>query len=101
MQTPASLPATVRSLSLGRLGGNRLVFGAAALGAVTVAAAWQWNWLIAIGVAPLLLSAAPCAVMCGLGLCVHRKGNRSCGTAPQSGQAVRETLEAPSATQET
>ena len=101
MQTTASLPATARSLSIGRVGGNRLVLGAVALGVIIAAAAWQWSWLIAIGVAPLLLSAAPCAAMCGLGLCMHRMGNRSCGTAPQGGQAVRETLEKPSATQET
>ena len=101
MQITATLPAILRSLSIARLGGNRLVLGAVALGAITAAAAWQWSWLVAIGVAPLLLSAAPCAAMCGLGLCMHRVGGRACNSAPQAGPAIRETLETPSATQET
>ena len=30
----------------------------------------NWGWLTAVGVAPLILAVAPCAVMCGLGLCM-------------------------------
>jgi len=40
--------------------------GAAAFG--------SWGWLVAAGLAPLLLSVLPCLVMCGLGLCMMRKG---------------------------
>jgi hypothetical protein len=29
----------------------------------------NWGWLVAVGAAPVLLSLAPCAVMCALGLC--------------------------------
>lgn len=29
----------------------------------------SWGWLVAAGIAPLLLTFAPCAVMCALGLC--------------------------------
>ncbi len=29
-----------------------------------------WPWLVAAGIAPLLLSAAPCLAMCALGLCM-------------------------------
>jgi hypothetical protein len=97
MPTTVSYPAIARPLSIAPLGRMRLVLGAAALGVIAVAAAWQWSWLVAIGAVPLLLSVAPCAAKCGLGLCMHRMGNRSCGTAPQGGQAVRETLETPSA----
>lgn len=35
-------------------------------------AAFNWSWLVALGVAPLLLSVLPCLVMCGLGLCMSR-----------------------------
>ncbi|MBM1171994.1 hypothetical protein [Microvirga arabica] len=28
-----------------------------------------WPWLVAAGIAPLLLSAAPCLAICALGLC--------------------------------
>jgi hypothetical protein len=40
-------------------------------GTVPIAAglAWQWSWLTAIGLAPVLLSVAPCLAMCALGLC--------------------------------
>lgn len=33
-------------------------------------AALNWSWLVAVGIAPLLLSLAPCAAMCALGLCM-------------------------------
>lgn len=82
MQIAASLPANARPLWITRLGGNRLALGAAALGVIAVAAAWQWAWLVAIGAAPLLLSVAPCAAMCGLGLCMSRMGGRACAAAP-------------------
>lgn len=39
-------------------------------------AALNWSWLVAVGIAPLLLAVAPCAAMCGLGLCM--KGGGSC-----------------------
>lgn len=29
----------------------------------------SWGWLVAAGIAPILLSIAPCAAMCALGLC--------------------------------
>lgn len=29
----------------------------------------SWGWLVAAGIAPLLLALAPCAAMCALGMC--------------------------------
>jgi hypothetical protein len=29
-----------------------------------------WDWLTAVGIAPLIVSAAPCLLMCALGLCM-------------------------------
>jgi hypothetical protein len=81
MQTSASLPALRRRSATAGLGRNRLVLGAAALAVIAAVAAWQWSWLIAVGVAPVLLSIAPCAAMCGLGLCMHRMGSGSCRSA--------------------
>jgi hypothetical protein len=37
---------------------------------IVAAAAVGWPWLVAAGVAPLLLAAAPCVAMCALGLCM-------------------------------
>ncbi|MGF1623990.1 MAG: hypothetical protein ACFCVH_03830 [Alphaproteobacteria bacterium] len=69
-QAASILPA-IRSL----LGGRRglLLLAAAAL---TAGAAFNWSWLVAAGIAPLLLTALPCVVMCGLGMCMM--GGRSC-----------------------
>jgi hypothetical protein len=32
-------------------------------------ASLSWGWLVAAGLAPIILAVAPCAIMCGLGLC--------------------------------
>ncbi len=77
------------------------MLGAAALALIATAATWQWSWLVAIGVAPLLLSVAPCAAMCGLGLCMHRTGGRVCNASSQAGQADRTALLAPNVAKET
>lgn len=68
-------------LTITRLVRGRLAIGAIALAVIAVAAAWQWSWLVAIGAAPLLLGIAPCAAMCGLGLCMHRMDGGSCTAA--------------------
>jgi hypothetical protein len=69
--------------TLSRLGRNRLLVGGAALSLIAAGLIWQWSWLVAIGVAPLLLSAAPCVAMCALGLCMHRMCSRT-GTSAQN-----------------
>lgn len=54
----------------------RLLLAAAAAGGLGIAAvAGGWGWLVAAGIAPVLLSVAPCLVMCGLGLCMNRRGD--------------------------
>ena len=58
------------------VGGRRglILLTVAALGAGLVL---NWSWLVAVGVAPLLLALAPCAAMCALGLCMNKMGNKS------------------------
>jgi len=59
-----------------QLRGRRGLIAAAIV--LAVPALWLgWPWLVAAGLAPLLLAAAPCAVMCALGLCMHRAASRS------------------------
>lgn len=81
MQLHTALFNSRRSVSMPavfhRLGSKRLLFGGLALALVGVGLAWQWSWLVALGVAPLLVSAAPCVAMCALGLCMHRMGSHS------------------------
>lgn len=52
--------------------------------------AFNWSWLAAIGVAPILLSLAPCAAMCALGLCMNKTGGKSCSTGQPSDKASRD-----------
>jgi hypothetical protein len=40
-------------------------------------AAFNWSWLVAAGVAPIILATAPCLVMCALGLCMVGMGRRN------------------------
>jgi hypothetical protein len=46
---------------------------------IVIGGAFSWNWLVALGAAPLLLGVAPCLIMCALGLCMVGMGNRSSG----------------------
>lgn len=32
----------------------------------------NWGWLVAVGLAPLILSVLPCLAMCALGLCMNK-----------------------------
>jgi len=61
------------------LGGrNGLII--AALAIAVAGLALNWSWLVAAGIAPLLLGALPCVVMCGLGLCMNRMTGGSCSS---------------------
>jgi hypothetical protein len=54
------------------------------VGAATVMGggmALNWGWLTAIGLAPVLVSLAPCAAMCGLGLCMKGGSGSKCNDA--------------------
>ena len=35
--------------------------------------ALNWDWLTAMGAAPIILSLAPCALMCSVGICCRKK----------------------------
>lgn len=49
-----------------------------AAAALTVGIGYNWSWLVAAGIAPLLLSVLPCVAMCALGLCMSRMKGSSC-----------------------
>lgn len=79
-----SLARIVLGLSRYYFGGRRglIVLTVAALGA---GAFLNWGWLVAAGIAPLLLTLAPCAAMCALGLCMNKAGSKSCSGELKSG----------------
>jgi hypothetical protein len=74
-----SLTQTVLGLLRHYLGGRRGII-VLTLAAAGIGLYFGWSWLAAVGVAPLLLALAPCAVMCALGLCMNRGGGESCST---------------------
>jgi hypothetical protein len=88
MQTETVLRAhetcTCRPSVLNRFGRHRLLLGGIAFALLAAGFVWQWSWLVAIGVAPLLISAAPCVAMCALGLCMHRMGSRASSVTPET-----------------
>jgi hypothetical protein len=59
------------------LGGGRFWLALAAA-AIVAGAAFNWSWLVAVGVAPLLLTLLPCAAMCALHLCASKGAGSSC-----------------------
>jgi hypothetical protein len=52
--------------------------------AVVIGAALNWSWLVALGIAHLLITVLPCAAMCALGLCMNRMTVGSCSTETRS-----------------
>lgn len=50
--------------------------GLVLIGILTIGAAGalNWGWLVALGAAPFILGALPCAAMCALGLCMKGTG---------------------------
>jgi hypothetical protein len=61
------------------LTGRRGLIALAAI-ALIAGAAFNWSWLVAVGIAPLLITALPCVAMCALGLCMNRMAGRKCST---------------------
>ena len=61
------------------LGGRRGLLVLAGL-ALVAGLALNWSWLVAAGIAPLLVAALPCVAMCALGLCMNKAGGKSCST---------------------
>ena len=44
----------------------------------------NWGWLVAVGIAPILLIVLPCAAMCALGLCMNKAGGESCSSGDKT-----------------
>jgi len=58
--------------------------------AIGVGLVFGWDWLVAAGIAPIIISVLPCVAMCVLGLCAMRGGAKSCHgqekAAPQAAE---------------
>jgi hypothetical protein len=73
----------------GWLSTRNMVIGAAILGGGG-ALFFGWNWLVAAGLASIVVGILPCLAMCALGLCMNRMGKKE---APNGGASLppRET----------
>jgi hypothetical protein len=65
------------------VGGRRSLLLLAGL-AIAGGLALNWSWLVAAGIAPIIVGLAPCAAMCALGLCMPRMLGSSSTPKPPS-----------------
>jgi hypothetical protein len=89
--SPPRLGALARPL--GRRGWL-ILLGVVVLG---LGAALNWDWLVAVGLAPFLVGVLPCLAMCALGLCMSPMGARS----PEKAEAPSGTAGADAAARAT
>ena len=89
IETPRMLHDRFTRLAILR---NRWVLVAVAVLALVAIVTASWSWLVAAGLATILVSALPCLIMCGLGLCMHRYFGGS-GSPQASGSATTEPPE--------
>ena len=66
----AALPTNMNNVAprFGRRFTMLLLIGSVFVVAGTI---FGWSWLVALGIAPVLLSVLPCVAMCALGLCMN------------------------------
>jgi len=64
-------PAVAEARLVGLRRYTSVIDGCSGAGRVVliIAGALNWGWLVAAGIAPVLVAVAPCAIMCALGLC--------------------------------
>jgi hypothetical protein len=69
--------------------GNRWVLLVLGAGVLLAGLGLNWSWLVAAGIAPILLSTLPCLIMCGLGLCMLcRSGEKQTAVRDAAGAAI-------------
>lgn len=94
-QVPAVIQASARDL--GQTARRYLTGwrGSIILATLALAAglALDWSWLVAAGIAPILISVLPCLAICALGLCMHRRGGRSCSAEDTSSKTIDMSVE--------
>ena len=77
--------------------GDRRVLAAAGLAVAGSGLALGWDWLTAVGIAPLIVAAAPCLIMCAFGLCMMGRGHRAGLSQPEAGANEQTTRTDPPA----
>jgi hypothetical protein len=59
------------------------------IAAAVVGLTLGWSWVVALGVAPLILTLGPCLVMCALGLCMNMRNHADTPSVLNSGVGPR------------
>lgn len=93
-----SLTRDVLSAARYYLGGRRALLVLAVV-AAAAGLALNWNWLVAIGLAPILLSTLPCLAICAFGVCMMCRSNKekaiSRGASDQGASLLSLDINAP------
>jgi hypothetical protein len=76
--------------------GSRLGLLAIAGAAIVAGLGFDWSWLVAAGVAPLIVAVLPCVAMCALGLCMMGMGKNMTGQSGAGPTAGRDSAAMPS-----
>lgn len=79
-KTQTSLTQDLLQTAQYYLGGRRGLMVLAGV-AIVAGLTFNWSWLVAAGIAPILIGVLPCVAMCAIGVCCMKK------SADQSGRA--------------
>ena len=95
MTTPSRAAQSDTTLTRDLLYAARFYFGrprtwiVVAIITVAMGLVFNWSWLVAAGLAPILLSTLPCLVMCAIGVCTMcRSAKEQSASAPDSNSAL-------------
>src|SRR6266436_2154126 len=79
--TRPSLAQDVLHAARYHLGNRWVLLGLGSLAVIAGLFFGGWAWLVAAGLAPVILSMLPCLVMCGLGVCIACRSGKTQSTA--------------------
>lgn len=82
--TDASLTRDLMHAARYHLGNRWTLLALAVLAVILGLSFGGWSWLVAAGLAPILLSTLPCLIMCGLGYCMMCQSNKAQSTASEA-----------------
>ena len=60
------------------------VLGVAGLAVTGTGLGLDWDWLTAVGITPIIVSTAPCLIMCALGVCMMGKSRQALSGQPSA-----------------
>lgn len=65
--------------------GNRRTLLAIVVVTAAAGLAFNWNWLVAVGLAPILLGTLPCLVACAFGVCMMCRSDKEKAISREAG----------------